>query len=83
MNLLTLNLAHDIVTGERTVDEARQFFAETAIKTEMGMEPPYTQGLQFDVPEGDSGDPDESNITDTIKKRVKEELSGSVEAEEE
>lgn len=74
MNLLTINLTHDIVTGEKSVDEARRAFAETAIKAEMGLEPPYTREFQFDVPKGDQGDPDESIITDTMKKNVKEAL---------
>lgn len=81
MNFLTINLAHDVVTGEKSVDEARQAFAETAIKFEMGMEPDYTQDFQFDVPQGDQGDPDESTITDTLKQEVKEAVD--IEAEEE
>lgn len=82
MNILTLNLANDLVTGEKTVDEARQEFAEIAIKHQMGMEPAYTQRLQFDVPEGDQGDPDESIITDAMKNKIKEEFEGMVEGEE-
>lgn len=76
MNLLTINLANDIVTGEKSVAAARQEFAETAITYQMGMEPAYTQGLQFDVPTDDEGDPDESNITDAMKKDVTEALTG-------
>lgn len=38
----------------------------------MGMEPPYNTELQFDVPQGDQGDPDESNITETMKQDIKE-----------
>ena len=30
MNVLTLNLAHEIITGRRSVEEARAFYAETA-----------------------------------------------------
>lgn len=74
MNVLTLNLAHDIVQGEKSVDEARQAFAELAIKNKMGAEPDYTQQLQFDVPQGDQGDRDESIITDTLKQEVEESL---------
>ncbi len=58
MNFLALNLANDIVTGQRTVEEARQFYAETAMAFMNGETPPYTQGLQFEVP-NDAGDPDE------------------------
>lgn len=76
MNILTLNLANDIVTGEKSVEEARQDFAEIAIKHQLGMEPAYAQKLQFDLPQGDQGDPDESIITDAMKNKVKEELEG-------
>lgn len=72
MNVLTFNLAHDIVTGEKSVDEARQAFAEIAVKKQMGMDPDYTQALLFDVPDGDQGDPDESIVTDTLKQDVEE-----------
>lgn len=81
MNILTLNLADDIVKGEKTVDEARQAFAELAVKHMMGMAPDYTQRLQFDVPQGDQGDPDESNVTETLKQDVKEAVGGTVEGE--
>jgi hypothetical protein len=81
MNVLTLNLAHDIITGEKTVEEARQAFAEHGVTFEMGMEPAYTQEFQFDVPQGDQGDPDESNITETLKQDIKE--AAGIEAEPE
>jgi hypothetical protein len=83
MNYLTINLAHDVVTGEKSVDEARQAFAETAIKAEMGMDPEYTQGLQFEVPQSDQGDPDEGIIDDAVKQKVKEAVGMDTEAEEE
>ncbi len=57
MNFLALNLAHDIVTGKKTVDEARQFYAQTAMAFMKGEKHPYTQKLQFDVPKK-AGDPD-------------------------
>jgi len=72
MNFLTINLAHDVLTGERTVEEAREAFAETAVKATMGLEPDYTTGLQFEVPAGDQGDPDEEIVTETLKEDVKE-----------
>jgi hypothetical protein len=31
MNFLSLNLMHAIVTGRQTVEEARKFYAETAV----------------------------------------------------
>lgn len=100
-NFLSLNLAHDIITGKKTVDEARNYFAKTAMtfkegrtvdtvarstdpaetradtiarrtdttaritdttvkRTDIreGSIDPYLQGLQFTVPQGDTGDRD-------------------------
>lgn len=70
-NILTLNPAHDIVTGEKSVGEARQAFAENAIEAEMGEDPPCATRLQFDAPQGDHGDLDESISTDGTKTRSK------------
>jgi hypothetical protein len=53
-NFLALNLAHDILTGERTVDEARAFYGDT-MQAVMGggqpENPEYIQGFTFDVPQ--------------------------------
>jgi hypothetical protein len=54
-NFLALNLAHDIVTGIRSVTEARQFYAQAMQE----MKPAeYLQGLRFGVPRTAQGDPD-------------------------
>lgn len=59
-NFLALNLAHDIVTGKRDVEDARRFYAD-AIKQMMAGNPPeYTQKLLFEVPRTYEGDPDET-----------------------
>lgn len=47
MNFLALNLANDIVTGKRSVDEARDFYAKTAMDFKQGKQSNYTQGLLF------------------------------------
>ncbi len=60
MNFLAINLAHDVATGERTVEDARAFYAETAMAFMEGESDPYVEGFVFDVPEGDTGDPDEA-----------------------
>ena len=57
-NFLALNLAHDIVTGRRTVEEARAFYAMTIKDLIAGQKPAYTQKLQFDLPRGNTADPD-------------------------
>jgi hypothetical protein len=58
MNFLALNLANDVATGNKTVDEARAYYAKTAMAFMKGQKDPYTQGLQFTVPHGNTGDPD-------------------------
>lgn len=58
MNFLALNLANDIVTGKRSVEQARDFYAKTAKAFKEGRKDPYTQGLQFTVARGGTADPD-------------------------
>ncbi|WP_159943362.1 MULTISPECIES: hypothetical protein [unclassified Nocardiopsis] len=62
MNILTLNLMHDIVRGARSVEEARSVYAENAAAHTMGRSAPYTERLLFTPPEEETGDPDESGI---------------------
>jgi len=59
MNLLAINLANDIVTGKRSVEEARQFYAETAMAFKNGQSDPYVEGFQFEVPQQGTADPDQ------------------------
>jgi len=46
-NILTLNLAHDIVTGKMTAEEARRSFGEIVTNDLKGKYPEYTTALQF------------------------------------
>ena len=59
MNFLAINLANDVATGARTAEEARQFYAETAMAFMEGTSDPYVEGFVFEVPEGGTADPDE------------------------
>jgi len=59
MNLLAINLANDIVEGKRSVEEARQFYAKTAMAFKEGQSDPYVEGFVFEVPNGETADPDE------------------------
>lgn len=61
LNILSLNLAHDIVTGKRTVDEARAFYGDVVRRTMFGHYHEYMRKLLFPLQE-DTGDPD-INIT--------------------
>lgn len=60
MNILTLNLAHDIIEGKKSVEEARAAFGEIAKAFMSGKKDPYTQRLQFDTDTKSSGDPGEA-----------------------
>jgi len=57
-NILTLNLMHEIVTGTRSVDAARDFYSETLSTYCLGEPAPYCEQFQFQVPRG-RGDPDQ------------------------
>ena len=57
-NYLALNIAHDIITGKRSVSDARDFFAKTAMAYKNGdRSSPYMTGLIFPT-EPNAGDRD-------------------------
>ena len=58
MNFLAINLAHDVASGKRSVEDARRFYTETAMAAMKGDMRPYTQRLQFDVRRGGTADAD-------------------------
>lgn len=59
MNFLALNLAHDVITGKKSVEQARDFYAKTVKAFKNGDKDPYTQAFQFSIPSGDTGYKDE------------------------
>lgn len=59
VNLLALNLAHDVISGKRAPADARAFYAKTAMAFKQGdKSSPYVTGLMFEQDAG-AGDPDE------------------------
>lgn len=59
-NFLALNLAHDIIEGERDVEEARQFYAETMARMMAGEQHEYLEGLTFEpMSKEEARDPDQ------------------------
>lgn len=62
MNFLALNLAHGVARGATTVDEARRRYAEIATSFMTGNNPPETERLLFDVPDGGTADLDTPTI---------------------
>lgn len=74
MNFLAINLAHDVITGRKSVEEAREVYAKTAVKTMMGATPDATEQFQFPPPETDQRDPDESIVTETMRNEIQDRL---------
>ncbi|MDP9332358.1 MAG: hypothetical protein M3Q30_03465 [Actinomycetota bacterium] len=62
-NLLALNLMHDIVTGQKTVQEARDYYAEEFLDYRRKRPTPYMEKLHFQT-EGRTADPDERVLSD-------------------
>jgi hypothetical protein len=60
MNFLALNLAHDLLVEKLSVEEARQAYSKMALAFMKGDKPPYTQALQFQVSQGETGYPDQT-----------------------
>lgn len=69
-NFLALNLAHDIITGKMTVDEAREAYAETIKKKMNGEDPEYMKKLQFNPDSQDVAADADVNTTGLTKKEV-------------
>ena len=57
-NFLALNLAHEIVTGKRSADDARKMYGEQIMKMKAGQSAPYTERLMFTPASGSTSDPD-------------------------
>lgn len=58
MNFVAINLAHDIIVGEKTVKEARDEYGYLYKAYQDGKKLPYAHNFQFDLPKANTGDPD-------------------------
>src|SRR5205085_16599 len=47
MNMLALNVANELITGKRSVDDARRFMVQVAQDLARGRRSPYTEELLF------------------------------------
>lgn len=63
-NKLALNLMHDIVTGDKTVEEARDYYAKEFLDYRRGKPTPYMGELRFNVPSENTADADERVLSD-------------------
>lgn len=62
MNFVAVNLAHDIVTGARSVEDARAEYTRLYQAYQNGEKPPYTQGFTFELPDDDTRDLDVATV---------------------
>src|SRR5690606_3849355 len=72
-NYLAINLMHDIVTGARSVTEARDYYAKEFLDYRRGKPTPYMQGLRFEPADGGTADPDRSVLSDSDLERASKE----------
>jgi len=63
-NSLALNLMHDIVTGEKTVDESRAYYAKEFLDARRKQPTPYMEKLRFPSADGTAADPDERILSE-------------------
>jgi len=61
-NFLAINLAYEIATGKRTVDDARRMYGEQIMMMKAGKPAPYTEKLLFTPSMGGTADPDHPNM---------------------
>ena len=61
-NALGLNMVHEIVTGKRSVEDARETSAQNTAAYTLGRNAPYAERLLFEVPKGGTEDLDETTI---------------------
>lgn len=70
-NFLAINLAHDVLQDDKTVEEARDVYSEIYARKEMGDQPAYITDLHFEPPEGDQADPDRKTLDEDHREAAK------------
>lgn len=69
-NVLGLNMVHELMTGERTVEEARDTASQSTVAYNLGRSAPYAERLLFEVPNGGTQDLDEPMIGKAIAQQT-------------
>ncbi|MFL6759651.1 hypothetical protein [Sphingomonas sp.] len=72
-NRLALNLAHDIVTGARTVEQARDYYAKEFADYRRKKPTPYMEKLRFTPPSGGTADADVRLLSDEELEQAQQE----------
>lgn len=72
-NFLALNLMHDIVTGAKSAQEARDYYAKEFADYRRKRPTPYMEGLRFTPGDRGAADPDRRVLSDEDLERAVEE----------
>ena len=75
-NFLALNLMHDIVTGAKDVQGARDYYRKEFLDARRKKPTPYMEKLHFTPPGGSTADRDERVITDDELEKAQAEGAG-------
>jgi hypothetical protein len=76
-------MVHEIVTGKRTVEEARRISTENTVAYNLGRAAPYAERLLFEVPSGGTADLDHSMIAGPILHQAGGKIKGAASGEKE
>jgi hypothetical protein len=74
-NTLALNLMHDIVTGQKSMQEARDYYAKEVLDYRRKKPTPYMNELRFKT-QTDTGDTDKRVLSDEDLERAEQEGRG-------
>ena len=78
-NFLSMNLMHDIVQGRRTVEQARQEFAEQTAAWAMDRSAPYTERLHFTPSDpSETADPDKAEMAGPLAHQTVEKVKDTL-----
>src|SRR5437764_8974479 len=69
-NVLGINMVHEIVTGKRSVEDARRTSQENTVAYNLGRQAPYAERLLFDIPQGGTAELDRSEISGAIARQT-------------
>lgn len=70
-NFVALNLAHDVATGKRSVEEAREFYPKAVMAHMQKQSSPYAEKLQFE-PQRNTADRDKTTVPQELVKKAEE-----------
>jgi hypothetical protein len=77
-NVLGMNMVHELVTGNRTVEEARHTSEQSTVAYNGGRAAPYAERLLFEVPQGGTEDLDESHLSGAVLQQAAGKLKDAV-----